>query len=211
MALLPNLKRLLIPRKGSNQVSDLDINWRAIETWANALSQGGIQELTSMDGSVTITDPFGPITDLSATGGGGTHYASLIGVGQTVTPGALSQSGAFSVILGASGTALSSGLAVQLLDHSTAGYGITVSSTNGTVNVSGNVAIISGTLGAEVFSHGSAGVVIAALGDRLNFFGQTGGPAGRPTVTGSRSGNAALASLLTALASMNLIGDGSTP
>ena len=40
---------------------------------------------------------------------------------------------------------------------------------------------------------------------RLGFFGST--PAAKPTVTGSRGGNAALASLLTALADLGLVSD----
>jgi hypothetical protein len=44
-------------------------------------------------------------------------------------------------------------------------------------------------------------------GQRLGFYGQ--GPVLRPTVTGSRGGNAALASLLTQLQSLGLIIDGS--
>ncbi|MFD1657006.1 hypothetical protein ACFSL4_01830 [Streptomyces caeni] len=46
------------------------------------------------------------------------------------------------------------------------------------------------------------------LGTTLGFYGAT--PAARPTVTGSRGGNAALASLLTALATLGLITDSTT-
>jgi len=34
-------------------------------------SSGGIEEITSVDGSITVTDPEGPTVDLSVTGGGG--------------------------------------------------------------------------------------------------------------------------------------------
>lgn len=50
--------------------------------------------------------------------------------------------------------------------------------------------------------------IIAGSGKNLGFFSATGG--GKQTVTGSRGGNAALASLLTALASHGLITDSST-
>lgn len=50
--------------------------------------------------------------------------------------------------------------------------------------------------------------IIEALGDKLAFNGAT--PINKPTVTGSRGGNAALASLLTALAQLGLITDSTT-
>lgn len=51
-------------------------------------------------------------------------------------------------------------------------------------------------------------ISIAPSGGTLQFFGGSGG--GQPTVTGSRAGNAALASLLTGLAGMGLIVNSST-
>jgi hypothetical protein len=53
------------------------------------------------------------------------------------------------------------------------------------------------------------GVTLAAVGQKVGFYGAT--PTTKPTVTGSRGGNAALASLLTALAAQGLIVDGSSP
>lgn len=50
--------------------------------------------------------------------------------------------------------------------------------------------------------------IIEALGNKLAFNGAT--PITKPTVTGSRGGNAALASLLTALATLGLITDSTT-
>ncbi len=47
------------------------------------------------------------------------------------------------------------------------------------------------------------------LADKLAFFGGT--PHVKPAVTGSRGGNAALASLITALADLGLITDSTTP
>jgi hypothetical protein len=47
------------------------------------------------------------------------------------------------------------------------------------------------------------------VGQKVGFYGAT--PTTKPTVTGSRGGNAALASLLTALAAQGLIVDGSSP
>lgn len=56
---------------------------------------GTITELTSEDHSVAITDPEGPVTDLSVSGGGG--VASLSGAGVENSPGILDQSGGMSI------------------------------------------------------------------------------------------------------------------
>lgn len=56
--------------------------------------------------------------------------------------------------------------------------------------------------------YGSTKHVLDGAANQVGFFGAT--PAGRPTVTGSRGGNAALASLLSALASLGLITDGTS-
>jgi hypothetical protein len=61
---------------------------------------------------------------------------------------------------------------------------------------------------ATILVNGS-GVNISSNSNPLGFFGVTA--VSRPTVTGSRGGNAALASLLTALNSLGLILDSSTP
>jgi hypothetical protein len=72
--------------------------FREIERWANGLQfgGGGISQITSVDGSVTIVNPTGPVVDLHVAAGGGL-YASLTGPGQTVTPGALTQDGGLTV------------------------------------------------------------------------------------------------------------------
>lgn len=75
MAILSPVKKLFIPNKNmpafTKQAYGTDM--RAIENYVNALQTGGggITEITSTDGTVIITDPTGPITDLSAPGGGG--------------------------------------------------------------------------------------------------------------------------------------------
>lgn len=64
----------------------------------------------------------------------------------------------------------------------------------------------------QLVSNGSAsrGIFIgtSTLYDRVGFFGNT--PISRPTVTGSRAGNAALASLMTTLATYGLVVDSTT-
>ena len=52
-------------------------------------------------------------------------------------------------------------------------------------------------------------IAIGGTGTQIGFLGAA--PIARPTVTGSRGGNAALASLLTALATLGLLVDNSTP
>lgn len=56
--------------------------------------------------------------------------------------------------------------------------------------------------------YGSAKHTLDGTANQIGFFGAT--PVSKPTVTGSRGGNAALASLLTALASEGLITDGTS-
>lgn len=70
---------------------------------------------------------------------------------------------------------------------------------------------INATGGLEIATGGTNPVTIggAAVGAQVGFFGSTG--ATKPQVNGSRGGNAALASLITALASMNQVTDSTTP
>jgi hypothetical protein len=72
-----NPKKLFIPRKNTkpkdkdlNQ-NDADINWRAIENWANDLNP--ILQLIAGSGiTLNPTDGLGPTVTISSTGGGGT-------------------------------------------------------------------------------------------------------------------------------------------
>ena len=99
--------------------------------------------------------------------------------------------------------------------------GATVGATDkngGTQIVSGGIATGTGESGVKIQTAvaGTSGtadrtptnVAIEALGNKLAFNGAT--PVTKPTVTGSRGGNAALASLLTALAQLGLITDSTT-
>lgn len=58
-------------------------------------------------------------------------------------------------------------------------------------------------------NNASGGAILGASGGKIGFYGAAT-PVVKPTVTGSRSANAALASLLTALASQGLLTDSST-
>jgi hypothetical protein len=66
----------------------------------------------------------------------------------------------------------------------------------------------------QYLGFGTVAMVLGAghgliLPSRLGFFGAT--PTTRPTVSGSRGGNAALADLVAKLAALGLIVDGTTP
>lgn len=63
---------------------------------------------------------------------------------------------------------------------------------------------------AEVILTGGTAVIIGSNGAPMKFFDGVS-PVTRPNVTGSRGGNAALASLLTELANLGLITDGTSP
>lgn len=69
------------------------------------------------------------------------------------------------------------------------------------IQIAGKVEYVDGLYGAT--RH-----VLDGAANQIGFFGAT--PTGRPTVTGAKGGNAALASLLTALASLGLITDSTT-
>jgi hypothetical protein len=103
------IRDLFVPRKtnGKAPQPDYGTDMRAIEQWAKDLNGrvGGIQDITSVDGSVTITNPRGPVVDLHASGGSGGGYASLTGPGETVSPGALTQNGNFTIGFSGSGFA----------------------------------------------------------------------------------------------------------
>ena len=79
---------------------------------------------------------------------------------------------------------------------------------------SGSVSLVGGQIRFgttfEFYEPGVSATVAFAIqnGPKLGFYGVT--PVTKPTVTGSRGGNAALASALTALANLGLITDSST-
>ena len=80
-------------------------------------------------------------------------------------------------------------------------------------NVAGAAAIVQANGAATdipilIRGKGAGATICGNAGTPVGFFGSTGG--GKPTVSGSRGGNAALASLLTALASLGLITDSTT-
>jgi hypothetical protein len=94
------------------------------------------------------------------------------------------------------------------------GWGMNIDTTTGHLRLlraAGSGSIVLGNATPVVVGGdftASGGLTLGASGSRLGFFGATGGQ--RPTVTGSRGGNAAVASLLSALSGLGLITDAST-
>jgi len=228
MALLANIKQLFVPHKangnGKDPVTfrDYGDDMRVIETWAKQLvaSLGaGITHITSADGTVTITNPFGPTTDLHVATGGGSAYASLQGPGQTTTPGNLTQLGGFTVDASSTNVLhLYTGVSnLNMTDlggqaaHLQHNEEVWIESGNGAAGTSSYVSITGNSpLGATVQIHNSGAGSKNLCFFGHNFFGGIGG-ASQQAVTGSRGGNAALASLLTALNAYGLIIDSSSP
>lgn len=141
--------------------------------------------------------------------GGGSFggYASLTGPGETATPGDLTQLGGLSVeVPPTSGTGLSlqNQAPIELVIQDIGGGGLVIDEGGGT----GGITIIDhGGGGIVIEDDGVGGIVLNT--NTLSFF--TNPAVSQPTVTGSRGGNAALASLLTALAALGLVIDSSTP
>lgn len=184
MGLVSALKTLLIPRKSSIQIDDIDTDWRAIEIWAQQV-----------------------VAAIKSISGGSTHYASLTGPGETVSPGALTQDGDFTIdgdtTMNGNATVQLTGPESFIVKSGGTDPGITVDSTS--VDIQGDAGALPGfihvtTTGVFIFPGGSG---------LLGFFGS--GSSNQVMVTGSRGGNAALASLLTALADYGLIINSSSP
>lgn len=107
-------------------------------------------------------------------------------------------------IVAPQGTATGTGGSVNI----TSGAGGATSGNSGDVNIDVG-AITSGTQGVVNLGVTDASAInIGRSGQSLGFFGTTATT--KPTVTGSRGGNAALASLLTSLANLGLITDSTT-
>lgn len=179
MSLRTKIKQLLIPRKNAAvdqgvpvpvMGDNYAIDQRTIEIWAmqvlDYLNNNGILEITSTGGSVTITDPFGPVTNLEATGGGGGGYLSLTGPGQFATPGNLVQAGGFEI------DTLGNGFPIDLNDN--AGNGITGTSTGGNVHFTatgvGTVLLTAGPSGgtSTVLSVENTGFQVQTIGGPSN-------------------------------------------
>lgn len=130
---------------------------------------GNIAEIGSSGGSIAVTDPNGPITDLNVNG-----YPFL-------------RANTFTSLLDDTIVIAAATKFLQFVNHAQ----------NGAVSVTDTFTLL---------AFGSNQVEVSATG--IGFF--TSAPVAKPTVTGSRGGNAALASLLTALANLGLITNSTT-
>lgn len=168
---------------------------------------------------VTVTDCPDWQEQVTAPGGGTpinlANYVTTAGISlkDTSTHGVTfneASTGGLMRMEGSGGTAIT--------DTST--FGITIENTNAAGNVSiacpGGVVIGSTTAvdistnagDIEITSNGGKVEIARNSADTLGFYAAT--PVAKPTVTGSKGGNAALASLLTALSSLGLVTDSST-
>ena len=151
--------------------------------------------------------------------GGG--YVSLTGPGQTATPGDLTQEGGFTVNVSSSAgvnvnatgplaaVQVSSEAGILIFDTSSSGVQIEEFG-SGQFSISG-FGIMSVGITTSISLRAPLIGLLTNPGDLLGFYNVSGVGAPQQTVTGSRGGNAALASLLTALAAYGLIIDSSTP
>jgi hypothetical protein len=170
-------------------------------TWTELTFGGGAQlpNYTSPGAGITITDNSYDGIIINAEGAGnnvqltGTGYVLIQdGNGNLVDLGYGSTGGLY--LISSAGGTYYPGITIQ-------------TSGAGGINIeSSDVLTLSGT---TVSLGSSSGVTIGQTGDYVGFFGYT--PRHQPAITGSRGGNAALASLLSALDSIGLIADTSTP
>ncbi len=119
----------------------------------------------------------------------------------TATGAATGQVLASQVIRAQGGTSPSSGAGVELVYSSSVGYVVSYDRSTALFK-----ALALQALSVELDYQTTPRIKVDATG--IAFFGAT--PAAKPTVSGSRASNAALASLLTALANLGLLTDSST-
>lgn len=168
-------------------------------------SSGVIEEITSTGGTVTITNPFGPITNLEASGGSvpNPFDITVTGVDIKVVDSTPSIQG--EIVM----TNTSPGFNMDVVDSitlHTQQSGITLEAPFGFIALTANGDP------TDIVQIDCPQIDIGiSTSSKLGFFGAPGGPIQRQTITGSRGGNAALASLLTALANFGLITNSTTP
>lgn len=168
-------------------------------------SSGVIEEITSTGGTVTITNPTGPITNLEASGGSvpNPFNIAVTGVQIECVDSTPSIQGTLTM------TNTTPGFTVDCQDF------IELRSQQSNVEILapfGTVLIQANGDPTDHIQLDAPNIDIAtAPSDKVGFFNPVGGPVGKQTITGSRGGNAALASLLTALANLGLFTNSTTP
>ena len=179
----------------------------------------GLATLTSVSGAVAITAPASNIDVtadddlvmsadngiLNVSQGGGVILGATVAGVMTLQP----SDGLGSLVINALGdVALTGGVNEDVAVEATGTGGLSLIAATGSIDITGN-----GDFSLSIGSGSNVTIdaVTGALqldGSTVGFFGTT--PASKPTVTGSRGGNAALASLLTGLETLGLIIDSST-
>lgn len=145
-------------------------------------------------GSLNFVGGYSPFT------GGSGGIASISGgnsQGSSSTGGGASLNGGNASGTGTSGGAVT--LQAGYSDDATNGIGGDVYLVAGAGGTAGNIILVDGLGGIPLWVDSAGGI---------GFFSAT--PVTKPTVTGSRGGNAALASLLTALANLGLVTNSTT-
>lgn len=210
----------------------------AVAFSTDSIANGSQSILNLIAGSnVTLSETNGAVT-INATGGGGggTPAGSTTQV-QFNDAGAFGGDSRFTFDKSTGNFTVASDGAIVISDSTGNTTGITINSSSGEVDVfasgdlslistngtftmiaqdnSGNAAQISVTstqIAFNLLPGGINAIELVSTGgsapQKIGFFNAT--PAIQPTVTGSRGGNVALASLLTALANLGLIVDSST-
>ena len=209
--------RLVIPHKAPDSQTEHATNWALLERWANEHVVNQIVPGTgvTIEAQTQTLAPNGqepPATGVVTVNALGT-YESLTGPGESTTPGVLQQVGGFTISdtpigppAGGIGFVVftAAGVNMGALDF------ILTASNYLFIDTAGGQLLedTSGSLGIELRATGVGNFIKLNTSGNIGFFGSGGTT--HPTVTGSRGGNAALASLLTALAGLGLIIDGTS-
>jgi hypothetical protein len=131
--------------------------------------------------------------------------------GLTITSGSLTlTSGSLTLTSGnLSVTGLAGGFALTINANAGAGtnQGVLIAAGSTIAEAALQVMNRAGSLNI-LYCYGNGDIGIGAAGHQLGFLGTP--PVGKPTVTGAKAGNAALASLLAALSGMGLLADSSS-
>ena len=185
----------------------------------------GGMEINTGTGPITVAaestlDMSSDSADVDIAAGTTVTITAATGMTQTVTTGAFALD-----VQGNSLLAQTAGGQVSLQSHNNDALSLVANGTGalilngglGLVSVIGAAITLSTGAGSDLnlTAGGTGNILLNAVGDditltslNLGFYGTTAAP--QPTITGSRAGNAALASLLTELATLGLIIDGSS-
>lgn len=177
-------------------------------TVAIAVETGGgvIQEITSTGGTVTVTNPTGPIVNLEASGGGGLpNPLNFTGSGVTLNV----QDSTPAIVSSFQMTGTTPGCEIDCQDL------IIIKSEQSNLELradNASVSVVGDTTGLGHIGLDASNVDIApTFGSKIGFFNPAGGPVGKQTIIGSRGGNVALGNLLNALANLGIIANSTTP